>query len=192
MSPFVSPEHMSSFFAGLREKDFHLGLDPEFTAIQILALAPPDQRWPALRENIDRFFWGRGFPVLERLLNKAAEIKDTGAAQVLGSMGQVISEFLRGQFIAVPDGVNLPQPAMLREMLRLFNTYDSDAILTYIDQNLAALDGHFFMSLSESQRNARGRGEQPTYQVLVMLGKFVAEKRKAKGMPCTFAVLYGV
>jgi hypothetical protein len=176
----------------LREKGFHLGLDPEFSAIQKLAMAPPDQRWPTLRENIDQFFWARGFPVLEKIRRKAAEEKNSQVEQVLASMNSVINQFLAGQFVVVPEGRQLPQPAMLREMLRLINTYDSDALIAYVDQNIQYLDGHFFMSISESLRNVRGRGHEPTTKMLIMLGRLVAQKRLERGLPCSFAPLFAV
>ena len=187
MSPSSQPELLEPFFVALREKGFHLGLDPEFSAIQKLALAPPEQQFPTLREHIDQFFWARGFPVLEKLQQKAAEEKNLQAERVLGSMHSVIHDLLRGQFVLVPDNQQLPQPGMLREMLRLFNTYDADAVIAYIDKNIEFLDGHFFMSLSESLRNARGRDQGPaiqaTIQVLTMLGKMVAQKESSAGCP---------
>lgn len=192
MSPSSLPDFLEPFFTGLREKGFHLGLDPEFSEVQKLAMAPPAERWATLRENIDQFFWARGFPVLEKLRQKAAEARNPQIEQVLSSMGSVIGQFLTGQFTPVPKGQQLPQPGMLREMLRLINTYDADALIAYVEQNIQYLDGHFFMSLSESLRNARGRGHEPTIEALITLGELVAQKRVAHGMPCSFRVLFGV
>jgi len=196
-SPSSQPPSLDPFFAGLRKKGFHLGLDPEFSAIQTLALAPPQQRLATLREYIDLFYWGRGFPVLEKLLNKAKEQNDVAAGQIFGSMGNAISQMLAGQFAKYPPNQQIPQSAILREMLRLFNEGGTEALEACIDQNLPVLDGHLFMLLAESLRTARQRGaQQPspeielTTQVLFLIGALVSRKRPEHGLPCSFGALY--
>jgi hypothetical protein len=196
MSASAQADYLAPFFAELRAKGFHLGLDPELSTIQKLATAPLDQRGVTLRENIDQFAWARGFPVLEKLQQKAAEQKNLQVAQMLGSMRDVINELLKGQFMVTPEGRLLPQPQMLREMLRLVNDTDADTVIAYVEKNIEYLDGNFFMSISESLRNVRGRAPSPslemTVEVLIGLGRLVAEKRLERGLPCSFHALYGV
>jgi len=196
MSASAQADYLAPFFAELRAKGFHLGLDPEFSTIQKLATAPLEQRGVTLRENIDQFAWARGFPVLEKLQQQAAEQKNLQVAQTLGSMRDVINELLKGQFMVTPEGQLLPQPQMLREMLRLVNDSDADTVIAYVEKNIEYLDGNFFMSISESLRNARGRAPSPslemTVEVLIGLGRLVAEKRLERGLPCSFHALYGV
>ncbi len=162
-------------------------------------MAPPEQRLPTLREYIDQFYWARGFTVLEKLRQAATEAKNQHVEQVLGSMEATIQQFFKGQFGVYSKDQQLPQPAMLREMLRLFNTYDANAVIGFVDQNIQLLDGHFFLSISESLRNVRGRmmtapdpALELTMKALMALGRMVAEKRVALGLPCSFRVLYGV
>jgi hypothetical protein len=85
---------------------------------------------------------------------------------------------------------------MLREMLRLVNETDADTVIAYVEKNIEYLDGNFFMSISESLRNIRGRAPDPnvdiTVEVLIGLGRLVAEKRLERRLPCSFHALYGV
>lgn len=196
-SPSSQPQPLDLFFAGLRQKGFHLGLDPEFSAIQTLALAPPGQRFATLREYIDLFYWGRGFPVLQKVLAKAKEANDPDAEQLFGSMGNAISQMLAQQFMVVPPNQQIPQSAILREMLRLFNEGGTDALVASVDKNLPLLDGHLFMLLAESLRAIRSRkAQQPspeldvTAQVLCLIGAMVVSKRHESGLPCSFGALY--
>jgi hypothetical protein len=196
MSASAQADYLAPFFAGLRAKGFHLGLDPEFSAIQKLATAPLEKRGDTLRENIDQFVWARGFPVLEKIQQKAAEQGNAQVAQMLGSMREVINGLLKGQFMVTPEDRLLPQPQMLREMLRLVNETDADTVIAYVEKNIEYLDGNFFMSISESLRNIRGRAPDPnvdiTVEVLIGLGRLVAEKRLERRLPCSFHALYGV
>ena len=196
-SPSSQLQPLDPFFAGLRQKGFHLGLDPEFSAIQTLALAPPGQRFATLREYIDLFYWGRGFPVLQKVLAMAKEANDPDAEQLLGSMGNAISQMLAQQFMVVPPNQQIPQSAILREMLRLFNEGGTDALVACVDKNLPVLDGHLFMLLAESLRTIRSRNaQQPspeldvTAKVLCLIGAMVVSKRLENGLPCSFGALY--
>jgi hypothetical protein len=183
-------EIMASFFEALREKGFHLGLEPEFSTIQELAVAPRSLRFPLLRDHIDQFFFARGFQVLERLSN-AAQQTNPDAARMLDTMGNVIREFLTGQF-AKQEGQTLPHPSMLREMMRRFNEEGADSMNNYIEQNIDHLDGYFFMTLSTALRNAHGAGHQPTIQMLILLGGLVVSLRREHGLPCSFGPLFGL
>ena len=163
MSPEPGTEDFRQFAATLRQTNAHLGLDPEFTAIEGFMTAEGTDKFVWLRENIDRFFFGRGMKVLERLEAKALEQGKQNIAEELSHLGTNISEMIKGQFIYYDAPTHfLPQSGMLREMLRLFNENKADDILASIDKNLDLLEGHFFMILSEAMRNARARGEAPT------------------------------
>lgn len=184
-------DEFRQFMAELRHAGGHLGLEPECTAIESFVTAEGEAKLVFLRENIDRFFFGRGMKVLERLEAKAAELGRQSTAEGLSQLRAEISRMFEGQFLFYESGQFLPQSAMLREMLSLVNEGRADDILASIDRDLEHLEGHFFMILSEAMRNAHARGEEPTRQLLIMIGRVAAQHRLARKLPCSFAFLYG-
>src|SRR5271157_218146 len=136
MSPQPVTEDFRQFAAALRQTNAHLGLDPEFTAIEGFITAEGTDKFVWLRENIDRFYFGRGMKVLERLEAKALEQGKKNIAEELSHLGTNISEMFKGQFIYYDDPTHfMPQSEMLREMLRLFNENKADDIFASIDKN---------------------------------------------------------
>lgn len=185
-------DEFREFMAELRGRGAHLGLEPECTAIEGLVTAEGEAKRVFLRENLDRFFFGRGITVLERLEAKALELGKPSSASGLAQLRAEIGELFTGQFLAYdPASGFLPQSGILREMLRLFNEGQADDILASIEKNVEHLEGHFFMILAEAMRNARSHGEEPTRQVLFMIGRVSAATRLQRNLPCSFAFLYG-
>lgn len=178
------------FFASLREKGSHLGLEPEFSSIELLATVEPEGRPNALRENIDLFFWGRSGQVLTQVHRWAAEQGLLETAHLLEQLRTSVKDLFSGQFPTYPTIVQLPQPGLLREMLRIAYDDGADVLDRYISDNLSDLNGSFYMSLSESLRNARERGEGPTFEYLLAIGRRVAARRVEQGLPCSCAGLY--
>jgi hypothetical protein len=186
-SPLV--EIMRTFFSGLRQKGFHLGLDPEFSGLEKLAIAQPEEQYTTLREHLDQFYWGRGFEVLRRVQQKAVQAGEVDIAKLLGLMDEFVHKVFEGQFLMYAKGETVPQPEMLREILRLFNE-DPQKMEVYVDQHLEELDGHFFMAISESLRHSRTRGYEGNLALLPLLGMLVATSRIERGLPCNFAKLF--
>jgi hypothetical protein len=183
-----------AFIGELRASGAQLGLDPELSAIEAIVDAQGPAKLISLRENIDRFFFGRGFSVIERLQARATEKGYTQIAAGLGQIKSDISSLFKGQFADYGNAM-LPQSDMLRQMLGLFNDGKADDILAAIRKNLQHLDGHFFMILGEAMRNARSRRTTEgdfSVQVMTMIGRVVAEERQKASLPCSFGFLYRV
>jgi hypothetical protein len=195
VQPATTLEEVRQFFAELRRTGAHLGLDPEFSALESILTATGVEHALILRENLDRFFFGRAFTVLDRIKAKATSAGKTGIVEGVDRFRTAIDQLFAGQFVSYdnPQGF-LPQSEMLREMLRLINENQPDQIFARIDTNIQHLEGHFFMILSEAMRNARSRGDSPqiqfTLQALVMIGRVVANARLKHNLPCNFAALW--
>jgi len=183
---------VSLFFARLRESGFQLGLDPEFGIVERLVLCHPEERPAILRECIDQFYWARGFSTFSEIQQAAARENSDSVVQALTSVRAWIDSFFKQQFIKMEIGQVMPQAELLKEVVRLFNEYDSGGVSKIIHENLELFDGHFFMLLSESLRKARASGHAPSLVVLNFLGKSVAQARLAQGLPCAFGALYGL
>jgi hypothetical protein len=177
------------FFDDLRRKKLHLGMEPEFSTVEQLVLAKPEDRRLIFRETMDRFFFGRGMSVLGSLREQAAKAGNQSMVGHLDGLGNAIQELFKGQFNSY-GAVTLPQSQMINQMLRLTNDNRADDVLEFMDQNIQHLDGHFFVILSESIRTARSKGSDLTANLLIMMGRLAAGKRLEKHLPCSFAPIF--
>jgi hypothetical protein len=184
------------FFAELRRVGAHLGRDPEFSALEDILTLGGKAHLEVLRENLDRFIFGRGMNVLETLETRAGEMKQALVAQAFVQFRDAITELFAGQFRCyAPDRFPsrfFPQSEMVREMLRLLSEGRADDTSAYIDRNIEQLEGFFFTILGESLRNARMRGSELTCQALIVIGRHVAGARLKRGLPCSFASLWQI
>lgn len=189
-------QQFKNFMQDVRREKGNIGLEPEFTVIETFVLKEGPEKMVFFRENLDRFFsgMGRGLEVLEKLGQKAAQKKLDMVVQGLSEMGAEINNLFSGQFLYYPSDkfAYLPQSEMLRKMSEIMNKGDTDALERYVVANLSELEGHFFLILGASSRNARAAGEEFTVQFYNVLGAFVARKRLEAGLPCSFARYYGV
>ena len=182
---------IKQFFNDLRHNQAHLGLDPEFSALEAIFTSEGYEHYAMLRENLDRFFFGRGFSVLDRLRENAKKMDKSDILEGMDKFKEGINQLFANQFNVYDNNPQfLPQSEMIREMLKLTNDNRADDIIAFIEKNIDHMDGHFYMILSESLRNARMRNEVPTWQVLVMLGRVAAETRLKNNLPCNFASLW--
>jgi len=199
VQPATTLDEVRQFFAELRHAGGHLGLDPEFSMLESVLTLTGREHALLLRENLDRFFFGRAFSVLDRIQAKATAADRPSIAEGLDGFRTAINQLFAGQFLAYESsGQFLPQSEILREMLRLFNESNADDIYpnisAKIEENIPHLEGHFFMILSESMRNVHARGDSPqleyTYRALVLIGREVANARLKRNLPCNFAALW--
>jgi hypothetical protein len=183
------------FMQSLRGDGSDLGLEPEFSVIEALVLKEGEEKVMFFRENLDRFWESqRGLKVLAKLSDKAAEQQLPLVVQGLEQLRTEINNLFTGQFLYyAPERFTvLPHSAMIRTMSKMANENEPDKVFEYIDQNIEAFEGHFFVILASSMRNARSSGENYTVEFLTMLGSVVARRRLEAKLPCSFAYLYGV
>jgi hypothetical protein len=182
------------FMQGLRGDGSNLGLEPEFSVIESLILKEGEEKITFFRENLDRFWESRGLKVLAKLRDKAAAQQLPLIVNGLEQLTTEINRLFTGQFLYyAPERFTvLPHSAMIRTMSQMANENEPDKVFEYIDQNLEAFEGHFFVILANSMRNARSSGENYTVEFLTMLGSVVARRRLEAKLPCSFAYLYGV
>ena len=96
----------------------------------------------------DRFWESqRGLKVLAKLGDKAAEQQLPLVVQGLEQLRTEINKLFAGQFLYyAPERFSvLPQSTMIRKVCQLANDNETEKIFEYIDQNLEAFDGHFFI-----------------------------------------------
>ena len=188
-------KQFKEFMAMQRAKVYDLGLEPEFSVIETFVLKEGIDKLIFLRENLDRF-WNqqRGLTILEQLRDKAKEQRMPLVAEGLDQFREEIHQLFLGQFLyySPEKFTELPHTVMLQKLCQMMNEYDTDKILKYIDQELSEFDGHFFIILGISMRNARSQGASDTVKFFEVIGRTVAQKRLQAGFPCSFAYLFGV
>lgn len=195
MSNALALEQFKKFIQELQNNGYHLGMEPEFTVIETLVIKDGREKVIFFRENLDRFWEKqRGLMVLEKLRNKAEEQKLAMVAQGLDQLLNEIGQLFTGQFLYYPPErfSFLPHTTMLQTMAQIFNEYDTDKLFRYIDQHLEEFDGHFYVILGATMRNARSTGADFEIEFFEHLGRVIAQKRLEAKLPCSFAYLYGV
>lgn len=187
-------EQFKKFMKELRNSGYNLGLEPHFSVIESFVLKEGNEKAIYLRENLDRFWEkGRGIKVLEKLRDKAAEQGFQLVSRGLEQFRIEIDELFKGQFLYYPPErfTVLPHSAMLQTIGQMANENNVDKIIQYINEHLEDFDGHFFVILGGTMRNAQSMGSDYTVEFFTMLGRLVAQKRLKAGLPCSFASLYG-
>ena len=188
-TPFVR-EQTLLFFAKLRERTFHLGLDPEFSGVERLATAEQQRRLPALREHLDQFYTARGFEVIQTLAKQARAEGYGDVSELLEQVATFVNNLFQGQFRTYPTYEEPSQRDLLKVMLRMVETGESNGLNEFINKHLFDMDGHFFVEVSETLRYARQSRNVPVSDVIELIARMVCWNRIHHQLPCSFAALY--